>query len=72
MCRTESDKEATPTIIESRQNTSHNERKIEQNTNIQCGIDVRTRRGCQYHRLKRCIEVGKVLILKCNSVHNTS
>ena len=26
----------------------------------QCGTDVQTRRQCQYHRLKRCLEIGRI------------
>ena len=29
----------------------------------QCGIDVKTRRQCQYCRYKRCIEIGSLLLL---------
>ena len=24
-----------------------------------CGIDVKTKRQCRYHRLRRCIEIGR-------------
>ena len=26
----------------------------------QCGVDVKTRRQCQYCRYKRCIEIGEI------------
>ena len=29
----------------------------------QCGVDVKTRRQCQYCRYKRCIEIGNFLLL---------
>ena len=28
----------------------------------QCGTDVQTKRQCQYHRLKRCLEIGTIFI----------
>ena len=33
----------------------------------QCGTDVQTRRQCQYHRLKRCLEIGRTC--KCISIY---
>ena len=29
----------------------------------QCGVDVKTRRQCQYCRYKRCVEIGNFLLL---------
>ena len=34
----------------------------ETSTSGQCGYDITTKRQCQFHRLKRCLEIGK-----CNS-----
>ena len=30
---------------------------------VQCGVDIKTRRHCQYCRYKRCIEIGNICIL---------
>ena len=30
---------------------------------VQCGVDIKTRRHCQYCRYKRCIEIGNMLII---------
>ena len=32
----------------------------------QCGTDVQTRRQCQYHRLKRCLEIGRLYECICS------
>ena len=29
----------------------------------QCGVDVKTRRQCQYCRYKRCIEIGNFFVV---------
>ena len=30
----------------------------EEEREVQCGVDIKTRRHCQYCRYKRCIEIG--------------
>ena len=66
ICRTETNEQTTTIAIGSGQTTSQSERQIVEDTNVQCGTDVRTKRQCQYHRLKRCIEIGKTLRVKYN------
>ena len=34
----------------------------EEEREVQCGLDIKTRRHCQYCRYKRCIEIGNDLI----------